>query len=72
MRKSLKARRLNGLSTIRILALGVLLSVSSSAFAQELFFQIPKPENCSGDGVRQWSAIIDGRGYFGDWVEACK
>mgnify|MGYP003694812175 CR=1 FL=1 len=22
--------------------------------------------------IRQWSAIIDGRGYYGDWVEGCR
>ena len=48
------------------------LTVASPSFSYELFFQTPKQDNCVADGIRQWSAIIDGRGYYGDWVEACR
>jgi len=49
-----------------------LLATQTTAVAYDLFFDAPKKDDCLADGVRQWSAIIDGRGYYGDWVAACQ
>jgi hypothetical protein len=48
------------------------LATPEMAVAYDLFFDTPKRDQCVADGVRQWSAIIDGRGYRGDWVDACR
>jgi len=42
------------------------------AQGQTLFFETPVAEQCIGDGTRQFAAIITGRGFFGDWVQACR
>src|SRR5690349_7258876 len=53
-------------------ALALLLSLTAQAFGQDLFFETPRRGDCSRDGFRQFAAIIDGRNYFGDWVQACR
>jgi len=51
--------------------LGLVL-LTSPCSAQQLFFQTPRAGSCTTDGHREYSAIIDGRGYSGDWVRACE
>jgi hypothetical protein len=55
-------------------AMSALLALLSgaAASAQDLFFQAPQRGSCSGDGVRQFAAIIDGHNFHGDWVQACR
>ncbi len=36
------------------------------------WFETPKRDACIGNGLRQYSAIITGSNYFGDWVAACR
>ncbi len=52
------------------MALGIVMSVAGTARAQPRW-EVPRRGNCSGDGHREFSAIITGD-YHGDWVDACK
>jgi hypothetical protein len=45
--------------------------VADASCSANLRFETPKQDHCVGDGVRQWSAIITGDNYTGDWVAAC-
>ncbi len=46
--------------------------VPDRSCATEIWFETPKKDQCTTDGKRQWSAIVTGRHYTGDWVAACK
>src|SRR5262249_2672373 len=38
----------------------------------ETWWETPKHDACTTEAHRQWSAIITGRNYAGDWLDACR
>lgn len=49
-----------------------LCGLGVTAQAQTLYFLEPVAEQCNGDGIRQYAAIITGSGFSGNWITACR
>lgn len=63
---------MSSLINIAIVLVAGVLAVSSRADAQNLFWLTPKKDNCIALNKRQWSAIISGTDFHGDWLDACR
>ena len=57
---------------VATMSLVAVLLAHKLCVAQQLWFETPKKDACIREGVREWSAIVTGQNYNGDWVVACQ